>query len=124
MFTTTGYNRYMRYLVALAGLVAFAFAALADVVTVEQIICKLNGDIITNIELDHDRADLEKQLRANGFTGQRLEDALKAEMPNLLRNKIDNLLLTQKGKELDLKVDSEVSKYIADLQRQTNTADP
>jgi peptidyl-prolyl cis-trans isomerase SurA len=124
MFTTTGYNRDMRYLVALAGLLAFAFAALADVVTVEQIICKLNGDIITNIELDHDRADLEKQLRANGFTGQRLEDALKAEMPNLLRNKIDNLLLTQKGKELELKVDPEVSKYIADLQRQTNTADP
>ena len=115
----------MRYLVVLAaGLVAFVIASQADVVTVEQIICKLNGDIITNIDLDHDRADLEKQLRANGYSGKRLEDALKAEAPNLLRNKIDNLLLIQKGKELELKVDADVNKYLADLQRQTNTADP
>ncbi len=115
----------MRYLVVVvAGLAAFAFASLADVVTVEQIICKVNGEIITNLDLAHDRADLEKQLRANGYTGQRLEDAIKAEAPNLLRNKIDNLLLIQKGKELDLKVDADVNKQLADIQRQTNTADP
>jgi len=115
----------MRYLVVLlAGLAGFTIASQADVVTVEQIIAKVNGEIITNIDLDHDRADLEKQLKANGLTGQRLEDALKAEVPNLLRNKIDNLLLVQKGKEMELKVDPDVNKYIADLQRQTNTTDP
>ena len=96
----------MRYLgVLVAGLVAFAFASQADVVTIEQIICKLNGDIVTNVDLEHDRADLEKQLRANGYSGQRLEDALKQQTPNLLRDKIDHLLLQQKGKELELKVD-------------------
>ena len=115
----------MRYLVVVvAGLVAFAIASQADVVTIEQIVCKLNGDIITNLDLEHDRADLEKQLRANGFTGKRLEDALKEETPNLLEKKIDNLLLIQKGKELELKVDADVNKYLANLQRQTNTADP
>jgi peptidyl-prolyl cis-trans isomerase SurA len=115
----------MRYLVVVvAGMAAFAFASLADVVTIEQIVCKLNGDIITNIDLDHDRADLEKSLRANGYSGQRLQDAIKAETPNLLRNKIDNLLLIQKGKELDLKVDADVNKFLADLQRQNNVADP
>ena len=114
----------MRYLVVVAGLVAFAIASQADVVTVEQIICKLNGDIITNLDLEHDRADLEKQLRANGYNGKRLEDALTEETPNLLEKKIDNLLLIQKGKELELKVDADVNKYLADLQRQTNTADP
>jgi len=115
----------MRYLgVVVAGLVAFVIASRADVVTIEQIICKLNGDIVTNIDLEHDRADLEKQLRANGYSGKRMEDALKEETPNLLRNKIDNLLLVQKGKELELKVDPDVNKYLADLQRQTGTADP
>jgi len=115
----------MRYLVAiLAGLAAFTVASLADVVTIEQIIAKVNGEIITNVDLDHDRADLEKQLKANGLTGQRLEDALKTEVPNLLRNKIDNLLLVQKGKEMELKVDPDVNKYIADLTRQTGVTDP
>jgi len=114
----------MRYLVVVVGLVAFALASQADVVTLEQIICKLNGDIVTNIDLEHDRADLEKQLRANGYSGKRLEDAVKEEVPNLLRNKIDNLLLIQKGKEMELKVDADVNKYVADLQRQAGTADP
>jgi len=115
----------MRYLVVVvAGLAAFALASLADVTTVEEIVCKVNGEIVTNLDLAHDRANLEKQLRASGLTGQRLEDGLKAETPNLLRDKIDTLLLVQKGKELELKVDPDVNKYIADLQRQTKTADP
>ena len=114
----------MRYVVVVAGLVAFVLASQADVVTIEQIICKVNGDIITNIDLLHDRAELEKQYRSNGFSGKRLEDAMKAEEPNFLRNKIDHLLLQQKGKELELKVDGDLNKQIADMQRQTNTADP
>jgi parvulin-like peptidyl-prolyl isomerase len=114
----------MRYLVVVAGLVAFGLASQADVVTIEQIICKVNGDIITNVDLDHDLAGYEKQLRTAGFSGKRLEDALKEETPNLLRDKIDHLLLQQKGKELELKVDGDLNKQIADMQRQTNTADP
>ena len=114
----------MRYLVVVAGLVAFALASQADVVTIEQIICKVNGDIITNIDIEHDRVELEKQMRASGYTGKRLEDALHDEAPNFLRNKIDHLLLQQKGKELELKVDADLNKQIADIQRNTNTADP
>jgi len=120
-----GYNRTMRYLgLVAAGLASFTIASLAEVVTVEQIVCKVNGEIVTNIDLEHDRTDLEKQYRTGGYSGKRLEDALRDETPNLLRNKIDNLLLVQKGKELELKVDPDVNKYLADLQRQTGTADP
>src|SRR6476646_8605568 len=107
----------MRYLVVVAGLVAFALASQADVVTIEQIICKVNGDIVTNIDLQHDRVELEKQYRQAGFSGKRLEDVLKQEEPNFLRNKIDHLLLQQKGKELELKVDADLNKQIADMQR-------
>ena len=114
----------MRYVVVLAGLVAFALASQADVVTIEQIIAKVNGDIVTNIDLQHDRADLEKQMRTAGYSGKRLEDAIKEEEPNFLRNKIDHLLLQQKGKELEMKVDGDLNKQIAEMQRQTNLADP
>jgi peptidyl-prolyl cis-trans isomerase SurA len=115
----------MQYLfVSVAGLAAFALASRANVTTTEQIVCKVNGDIVTNIDLDHDRADLQKSLRANDYTGQRSEDALRMETPNLLRNKIDNLLLLQKGKELDLKVDADVNKQLAEYQRRYDIADP
>jgi len=112
----------MRHLVVVAGLAAFTTALRADIATIEQIICKVNGEIVTNIDLDHDRADLEKEFRANGMTGQRLMDALQAETPNLLRNKIDSILLVQKGEELQLKVDSDVNKSLADIQRQFHVA--
>ena len=40
-----------------------------------------------------------------------------------LRNKIDELLLIQKAKDLDVKVDNDVSKYLANLQKQVGEAD-
>ena len=36
----------------------------------------------------------------------------------------DELLLVQRAKELDMNVDTQVSKYLADLQRQEKIADP
>jgi len=46
----------MRHLVVVAGLAAFTTALLADIATIEQIIAKVNGEIVTNIDLDHGRA--------------------------------------------------------------------
>jgi parvulin-like peptidyl-prolyl isomerase len=43
---------------------------------------------------------------------------------NILRERIDRLLLVQKAKELDVKVDAELNKELRDLQRQSNLADP
>ena len=100
----------MRYLVVVvAGLVAFALASQADVVTIEQIICKVNGDIITNIDLEHDRARYGEAVSRQWLHRQTAGRRLKEETPNFLRNKID-LLLLQKGKELELKVDADLNK--------------
>jgi peptidyl-prolyl cis-trans isomerase SurA len=107
-----------------SGFATFALASMADVPAVEQIICKVNGNIITNLDLERGRADLENALRANGYSGQRLEAALQAELLNVLRDKIDNLLLVQKGQELELKVDAEVNQQLAEYQRRYNLADP
>src|SRR5262249_37082772 len=43
---------------------------------------------------------------------------------DILRNRIDELLLQHKGRDLNIKVDSEWTKYMADLQRQSKIADP
>ncbi|HLH43163.1 MAG TPA: peptidyl-prolyl cis-trans isomerase [Bryobacteraceae bacterium] len=99
-----------------------AFAARVDVV--EEIVCKVNGDIITRNDLDHDRKQLEQQLRQQNLAGQRLQDALNSKMADLLRDRIDKLLMVQKGKEMDLKVDSDLNKRMAELQRRSGIADP
>ena len=43
---------------------------------------------------------------------------------DLLRDRIDQLLLVQKAKELDIKVDQELSKHMAQLQLKSGITDP
>lgn len=111
----------MRYL-SLLLLGSSAFAARVDVV--EEIVCKVNGDIITHNDLDHDRKQLEQQLRQQNLAGARLQEVLNTKMSDLLRDRIDRLLMVQKGKEMDLKIDSDLNKRMAELQRRSGIADP
>ncbi|MGA3189023.1 MAG: peptidylprolyl isomerase [Bryobacteraceae bacterium] len=96
----------------------------ADVSLMEEIICKVNGDIVTRGEMIHDKKMLESDLRQQGLSGARLNDALNDASKNILREKIDQLLLVQKAKELDIKVDTELNKQLLDIQRTTKIVDP
>lgn len=108
-------------LLLLVGLGTCALAA--DTAVVEEIIAKVNGDIITRGELAHTRAQLESELRANKLSDEELRKRMAEQQKDLLRTRIDELLLQQKGKDLNINVDSEVSKYIADIRRRANIAD-
>jgi peptidyl-prolyl cis-trans isomerase SurA len=96
----------------------------ADVTLMEEIICKVNGDIITRGEMARDKKMLEAELRQQGLSGVRLADAVNEAQKNILREKIDQLLLVQKAKELDIKVDSELNKQMLDVQRTSKIVDP
>jgi peptidyl-prolyl cis-trans isomerase SurA len=96
----------------------------ADVSLMEEIICKVNGDIITRGEMTFDKKTLESELRQQGLSGPRLNEQLNEASKNLLREKIDQLLLVQKAKELDIKVDSELNKQMLDIQRTSKIVDP
>jgi len=114
----------MLYRATLLGLVAAFAVSAADVTVMDEIVCKVNGDIITRDELGHSRKLMEDELRRQGLNGARLAEALNVNSKNILRERIDQLLLIQKGKELDLKIDPEVAKQIADIQRKAKIADP
>jgi peptidyl-prolyl cis-trans isomerase SurA len=96
----------------------------ADVKVVEEIVAKVNGEIITSGELEHNREVLEQDLRNGGLAGTRLQDEMKARDKDLLRDQIDQLLMVQRGKDMDLKVDGEVTKRLADIQSQAKIVDP
>ena len=100
----------------------YVFAA--DVSTVEEIIAKCNGDIITRNDIERSRKELAEMLRRDGATGVNFQTAFNDRDKNLLRDRIDQLLLTQKAKDLDIKVDTEVSKRMAMIQKDSGIADP
>jgi peptidyl-prolyl cis-trans isomerase SurA len=117
----------MRHSVVPVGLVFLSVSGLvcaADVAVVEEIVCKVNSDIITRSELERDRREAESEFRKENLTGRALQEAVSTATRNLLRDRIDHLLLVQKGKELDLKVDGEVAKQMADIQRRSGISDP
>jgi parvulin-like peptidyl-prolyl isomerase len=99
-------------------------AVAADVHVVEEIAAKVNGDIITRGELDQTRRDLEKGLRGEGLKGDKLQEELKTFAANALRDQIDQLLLVQKGKDLNISVDPEVTRELADIQVRAKISDP
>jgi len=106
-------------------LVCGAFVASpADVRVVEEIVAKVNNEILTRGELERERKQAEARFRTQGLSGERLGDAMREFEKGLLRDRIDNLLLVQKGKELNINVDTEVSKYLADMQLRTKVGDP
>jgi len=93
-------------------------------VVVEEIIAKVNGDIITKGDVAKAESDAAAEAKKQGLQGPQLEQALKQHNEDILRDKIDQLLLIQRGKDLNINVDTELSKYMAELQKQSKIADP
>lgn len=96
----------------------------ADNVMVEQIVAKVNADIVTRTDLNRARREMEANLKQRGATPQQIAEAVQQGEKDILRDRIDNLLLVQRGKDLNLNIDSEVTKYLGDLQRDNKIADP
>ncbi len=95
----------------------------ADIAVIEQIVAKVNNEIITKSELDRSRKNMELEMRSRKITDENIKTAIKEHEADFLRDRIDQLLLVQKGKELNLNVDQEVIKYIAEIQLKGKIAD-
>lgn len=111
-----------KYLLAAAALAVSAPAA--DVQLLEEIIAKINGDIITRTEIEKSRGLLRAELMQRGLKGEQLEKEYKEREGGVLANRIDQLLLQQKGRDLSINVDAEVSKQVNEIMRQYKITDP
>lgn len=115
----------IRALRACALVLASAIAlSAADTVVIEQIVAKVNGDIVTRSELDRLRHENEAEMQQRGISAAQVRTAMLEREKDLLRDRIDSLLLIQRGKDLDIKVDTEVSKRLAEIQLENKIADP
>lgn len=105
---------------------AFAAVSLcfsADVQVIDQIVAKVNGDIVSEDEIDRLRKEMGQELKTQGAPPAQLDDEVQKRSKDILRDRIDELLLVQKAKDLNINVDSDVTKYMTNLQRQAGIAD-
>jgi len=119
-------ERMKKFLLPAAALAALAAAPAlaADVQLLEEIIAKINGDIITRTEIEKSRTQLRAELTQRGLKGEQLETEFKTRAEGVLASRIDQLLLQQKGRDLSITVDAEVSKQVNDIMRQYKIVDP
>jgi peptidyl-prolyl cis-trans isomerase SurA len=97
------------------GLTFFPPALRADSV-IEEIIVRVNNEIVTRTEYLHSKDQLKTELRQ-----QEPQDAEKlyAERErDVLRDLIDQQLLLEKGKELEINVDTELIKRLDEMRKQ------
>jgi parvulin-like peptidyl-prolyl isomerase len=95
-----------------------------QVTVIEEIVAKVNGKIITRGELEKQRERVRTELEKQGLTGAQLDQAVNKAMGDALREQIDQLLLVQKASELNINVDSDVTRRVVEIQRQSGIADP
>jgi parvulin-like peptidyl-prolyl isomerase len=111
-------------LLILGSLAAYGADRPDEPVIVEEIVAKVNGNIVTRGDLTQAHNTTIKAIQQAGLTGAQAQQALTDADKNELRNQIDNDLLVQKGKDLDINVDSDLTKEIATIQSESKISDP
>ena len=99
--------------VALAAAASPAFAARK---VIERIIARVNSEIITQRQFERERAKLRVQL-ARQYSGAELEAKVREESKDLLRDLIDQALMVQKSKDLNINVETDVVKRLDDIRK-------
>lgn len=91
--------------------------------TVEEIVARVNNEIITRSELDKARSSAEddaKQECAGRCTPEQLQTQIEDRQKNALRDLIDQSLLVQRGKDMGVSVEPEVIKRLDQIRIQNN----
>ncbi len=83
--------------------------------TVEDIIARVNDQIITRSDYDRSMAEVDQEARQHGATS--LQE-ISASHKDLLRNLIDQQLWLSKGKELGINGDTELIKKLDEIRKQ------
>jgi peptidyl-prolyl cis-trans isomerase SurA len=90
--------------------------------TVEEIIARVNNEIITRSEYDKSLATADEEVRQDcqgKCTPEQLQAALDDHKKTALRDLIDQSLLAQRGKDMGISVETDVVKQL-DTVRQQN----
>jgi peptidyl-prolyl cis-trans isomerase SurA len=94
-------------------------------VVVEEIIARVNSDIVSRDDLNHAGANLENEVReeCQNCSADQLRTALETKQKNLLRDLIDQALLVQRATDSGINVDTDVIKRLDQIRIQYKLPD-
>ena len=118
-------TRLTALVLVLAGL--FASPALRAAEVIEQVLVRINGDILTKTEFEQRQvAALRQRPELANATPEsaELKRAIAEITPDLVLDAVDELLLVQRGRELGLVMgDEQFNSIVANIRKQQNLED-
>lgn len=92
---------------------------------VEEIVARVNNEIVTLTDVDREKASAPDDARQDcqGCTPAQIDAAIKDKQQNVLRDLIDQSLLVQKAKDLNMNVEPEVIKQMDRIRQQNKMKD-
>jgi peptidyl-prolyl cis-trans isomerase SurA len=104
-------------------IVVLAGRAPAQTKTIEEIVARVNADIILRSELEKRLATLREELaapapRGAGLQGAQLEQAIAEQSKNMLRDLIDTALLLQVARDQGMNADLELLKTMERMRQE------
>lgn len=116
----------MKYLSCIAGLLVVlffattAFAQEGEVQVVDEVIAQVNDEVITLSMLKRETEARVEALKQNGMSEQKARDEVTKHQAELIATLINEKLLLQKGKELDLagEIEAEVNRRMLQIAQE------
>jgi len=113
----------LRGIAALAVLLSAAAVVTVRAEILEQIIVKVNGEILTKTEFEQRQVATIRQKNVPVQSEADLKKAIAEITPQLIVDTVDELLILQRGKELGYKLDDAQYKNIVEQIRKDNKLD-
>lgn len=91
---------------------------------VEQIVARVNNQIITLSDYEKARETLRQEVaqECQGCNVDKIQEGIKEREKDLLRDLIDQQLLIERAKDMSITVDTQVIKQLDDVRKQNNLA--
>ena len=92
---------------------------------VEEIVARVNNEVITRSEFEHSKAAAEENAKEdcqNRCTPEQLKSLIEDDQKNALRNLIDQSLLVQRAKDMGISVEPEVIKQLDQIRIENKLA--
>ncbi|HEX2776480.1 MAG TPA: peptidylprolyl isomerase [Candidatus Acidoferrales bacterium] len=122
-------NAFLTYIaVGSIGLAGFALAAPSDVraqakgMVVEEIVARVNNDAITLSDVQKADQSLHEEIVHDcpGCSPDKVDEVYKEKQKDLLRDLVDQALLTERAKDMGISVETDVIKRLDELRKQNN----
>lgn len=113
----------LKYLAVAAMVLVFAGSAFAqegETQVVDEVVAQVNDDVITLSMLKKETQERIEALKQNGMTEQQARDEVTKHQAELIATLINEKLLLQKGKELDLAndIEAEVNRRMLQIAQE------